>query len=294
MAILVKADTGVLVQGITGREGTLHTRAMLAYGTRVLAGVTPGRGSLMVEGVPVYDTVAEAEAAHPAIGATVIFVPASGAADAVYEAVDAGLPLIVLITERIPVHDALRFIAYARSRGCTLIGPNCPGVISPPRAKLGIMPSHLFATGPVGVVSRSGTLTYEIAQALTQAGLGQSTALGIGGDPVTGLDFTEVLTRFNDDPDTQAVVVIGEIGGDAEERLAQTLRARGRHKPVVAFIAGRSAPPGKRMGHAGAIISMGAGTADSKREALRAAGIAVADLPSQIPGLVQQALLAAR
>lgn len=290
MTIFATAETGVLVQGITGREGALHTRAMLSYGTRVLAGVTPDKGGRIVEGIPVYDAVAEAQADHPAIAATVVFVPAPFAMDAVYEAVDAGIPLVVLITERIPVHDALRFVAYARSRGCTLVGPNCPGIISPPSAKLGIMPGHLFTPGPVGIVSRSGTLTYEIASALTAAGLGQSTAVGIGGDPVTGLDFGEVLTRFNEDPDTRVVVVIGEIGGDAEERLAQSLQARGRNKPVVAFIAGRTAPPGKRMGHAGAIISMGAGTADSKREALRAAGVEVADLPSEIPNLVQQAL----
>lgn len=292
VAILATGDTGVLVQGITGREGSLHTGAMLRYGTRVLAGVTPGRGGASIEGVPVYDSVAEALAAHPAIGATVIFVPAPFAPDAVYEAVDAGIPLIVLITERIPVHDTLRCLAYAASRGCTLVGPNCPGMISPPSAKLGIMPGHLFAPGPVGIMSRSGTLTYEIASALTQAGLGQSTAVGIGGDPVTGTDFLDILARFNEDSDTRAIVLIGEIGGDAEERVAQHLHGRARHKPVVAFIAGRTAPPGKRMGHAGAIISMGAVTADSKRDALRAAGVEVADLPSEIPRLVEHALKA--
>lgn len=286
MTILVNRNTRVLVQGITGREGSFHTKMMLEYGTKVIAGVTPGKGGLRVYGIPVYDSVDEALARHPEINTSIIFVPAPYASDAVYEAIDAGIKLIVVITEHIPVHDAMKFINYARMKGSIIIGPNTPGIISPGEAKVGIMPAHMFTKGPIGIISRSGTLTYEVAYALTKAGFGQSTCIGIGGDPIVGLDFIEVAEMFRSDSETKAIVLIGEIGGRLEEAFADYVLKRGYDKPIVAFIAGKTAPPGKRMGHAGAIISMGAGTAQSKIEALTSAGIPVAEKPSDIPKLL--------
>lgn len=290
MTILVDKNTRVLVQGITGREGSFHTKMMLEYGTKVIAGVTPGKGGLRVHGVPVYDSVEEALAKHPEINTSIIFVPAPYASDAVYEAIDAGIKLIVVITEHIPVHDAMKFINYARMKGSIIIGPNTPGIISPGEAKVGIMPAHMFTKGPIGVISRSGTLTYEIAYALTKAGFGQSTCVGIGGDPIVGLDFIEVAEMFRSDSETKAIVLIGEIGGNLEEVFADYVLKKGYDKPIVAFIAGKTAPPGKRMGHAGAIISMGTGTAQSKIEALTSAGIPVAEKPSDIPKLLARVM----
>ncbi|HZW57452.1 MAG TPA: succinate--CoA ligase subunit alpha [Nitrososphaerales archaeon] len=289
MTILVDKSTKLVVQGITGREGSSHAQAMLKYGTKILAGVTPGKAGETVNGIPVYNTVKKAIQAHPEINASIIFVPAAYNADAVYEAVDSDLKLVVDISEHVPVHDSLRFINYCRNKGVTVIGPNCPGLISPGEAKVGIMPGHIFSKGDVGIVSRSGTLTYEIAWVLTKAGLGQSTAVGIGGDPIIGRDTVEVVEMLEADPGTRAIVVIGEIGGDAEERLARKVRAKGLKKPIVSFIAGRQAPPGKRMGHAGAIVSMGSGTAAGKIQALEDVGIPVAELPSQIPALIHNA-----
>ncbi len=263
---------------------------MLEYGTRVVAGVTPGKLGERVDRVPVYDSVRQAITEHAEINASIIFVPAAYTSDAVYEAIDSGIKLVVTITEHVPVQDSLQFINYARDKGVTVIGPNCPGLISPSESKVGIMPGHIFSKGDIGMVSRSGTLTYEIAWVLTRAGLGQSTAVGIGGDPIIGRDVLEVVDMFENDPGTRAIVIIGEIGGDAEERLAARIRQKGMRKPMVSFIAGRQAPAGKRMGHAGAIISMGAGTADSKIEALESAGVGVAQLPSDIPTLIKNAL----
>ncbi|MCX8203816.1 MAG: succinate--CoA ligase subunit alpha [Nitrososphaeria archaeon] len=290
MPILVNSSTRVLVQGITGREGSFHTEAMLRYGTKVLAGVTPGKGGSQVHGVPVYDSVEAAVRRHPEVNASIVFVPAKFAVDAVHEAIDAGIGLIVVITEGIPIHDAVKLISYARMRGVRIIGANTPGVITPNECKLGIMPGHVFSRGKVGMVSRSGTLTYEIAMQLTNAGIGQSTCVGIGGDPVVGTDFLDVLEMFREDPGTECVVLIGEIGGDAEERVARYVVETEYPKPVVAYVAGRTAPPGKRMGHAGAIISMGVGDAESKVRALTAAGIKVGSTPSEIPVLVREAL----
>ena len=281
MAILVDRNTRLLVQGITGREGEFHARQMLNYGTQVVAGVTPGKGGQWAcDGrVPVFDTVAEAIAATGA-NASVIYVPARSAPDAILEAADAGLPLVVCITEGIPVHDMLRVCAYSEGR-TRLIGPNCPGLLTPGQTKVGIMPGHIAMPGPVGVVSRSGTLTYEVVAALTARGIGQSTCVGIGGDPVVGTTFVDVLALFEADPQTEAVVLIGEIGGSDEERAAQFIAER-MTRPVVAFIAGRSAPPGKRMGHAGAIVEGGSGTAEEKIAALEAAGVRVAEEPEQV------------
>ncbi|MEB3788587.1 MAG: succinate--CoA ligase subunit alpha [Desulfurococcales archaeon] len=290
MAILLDEKTKVIVQGITGREGSFHTKLMLDYGTKVVAGVTPGKGGQEVHGVPVYDTVEEAVKEHPDATASIIFVPARFAADAVYEAVDAGMKLVVVITEHIPVHEALKFINYAKQKGTTVIGPNCPGLISPGKAKLGIMPGHVFKEGPIGIISRSGTLTYEIGYALSKQGMGQSTVIGIGGDPVIGTSFTEAMELFEKDPETEALVLVGEIGGDMEERAAQMIKEGRFTKPVVAFIAGRTAPPGKRMGHAGAIIMMGTGTYQGKVKALEEAGVKVAKTPFEIPELLRQAL----
>jgi succinyl-CoA synthetase alpha subunit len=289
MSILVGSDTRLLVQGITGREGEFHSRAMLDYGTRIVAGVTPGKGgqSALDGRVPVYDTVADAVAQSGA-NATCIFVPAPFAPDAMLEAADAGIPLVICITEGIPALDMLRVYHALRGRGVRLIGPNCPGATTAGEAKVGIIPGDIHRPGVVGLVSRSGTLTYEVVQALTDAGIGQSTCVGIGGDPIVGTSFTDVLELFNADPGTEAIVMIGEIGGDEEERAAAYCAANVR-KPMAAFIAGRTAPPGRRMGHAGAIISGGAGTAESKRSALEAAGIAVADSPLQIPDLLRAA-----
>ncbi|NLG70068.1 MAG: succinate--CoA ligase subunit alpha, partial [Firmicutes bacterium] len=275
MAILVDRGTRLLVQGITGREGAFHTARMLEYGTQVVGGVTPGKGGSTVEGVPVFDTVQEARAATGA-NASIIFVPAGFAADAALEAIEAWLELVVIITDGIPVQDMLQVVARARQRGTRLIGPNCPGLISPGEALVGILPGRVFTPGPVGLVSRSGTLTYEVVHLLSQAGIGQSTCVGVGGDPIVGTRFVDVLARFEEDPATRAVVLIGEIGGTDEEEAAAFIRERVT-KPVVAFISGRTAPPGKRMGHAGAIISGRLGTPQSKVEALRAAHVPVAD-----------------
>jgi len=295
VSILVDKSTRLVVQGITGRDGAFHTEQMLAYGTRVVAGVTPGKGGEAVHGVPVYESVADAVAATRA-NASVIYVPAPFAADAIYEAADAGLQLIVCITEGVPVRDTLAVYHYvARLRresgrpGPRLVGPNCPGLISPGLSKVGILPGHICKPGPVGVVSRSGTLTYEVVHPLSRAGLGQSTCLGIGGDPVVGTHFVDALEQFEADPATEAVVVIGEIGGTDEEEATQYIRRHVR-KPVVAFVAGQTAPPGKRMGHAGAIISGGSGTAAEKMAAFEAAGVPVARIPSEIPSLIAQAL----
>ncbi len=290
MAVILDEKARVIVQGITGREGSFHTKLMLEYGTKIVAGVTPGKGGQEVHGVPVYDTVAEAVENHPEANTSIIFVPARFAPDAVYEAIDAGLKLVVVITEHIPVHESLRFINYAKQKGTIIIGPNCPGIISPGKAKVGIMPGHIFTPGPVGIISRSGTLTYEIGYALTKEGIGQSTVIGIGGDPVVGLSFTEAMEYFENDPETKALVLVGEIGGDMEERAAQMIKEGKFTKPVVAFIAGRTAPPGKRMGHAGAIIMMGTGTYEGKVKALEEAGVKVARTPFEIPKLIKEVL----
>ena len=289
MSILVNSATRLLVQGITGREGEFHSRAMLEYGTPIVAGMTPGKGgqSALDGRVPVYDTVAEA-VAETGANASCIFVPAPAAPDAMLEAADAGIPLIFCITEGIPALDMLGVYHVLRARGVRLIGPNCPGATSVGEAKVGIIPGDIHRRGPVGLVSRSGTLTYEVVQAMTDAGLGQTTCVGIGGDPIVGSSFIDMLSMFNEDPETEAIVMIGEIGGDEEERAAAYC-AREVRKPMAAFVAGRTAPPGRRMGHAGAIISGGAGTAESKRLALEAAGIRVADSPSQIPDLLRAA-----
>jgi succinyl-CoA synthetase alpha subunit len=287
MAVLIDQNTRVLVQGITGREGEFHTRQMLEYGTQVVAGVTPGKGGQEVLGVPVFDTVKQAVAATGA-DASVIFVPAPFAADAVLEAADAGVRLVVCITEGIPVQDMVKTVALVRQKGVRLIGPNCPGIMTAGQCKIGIMPGNIFTPGPVGLISRSGTLTYEIVDLLTKSGLGQSTCIGIGGDPVLGSTFADLLPLFEADAETQAIVLVGEIGGSDEEVAAEYIRAM--RKPVVGFISGRTAPPGKRMGHAGAIISGRTGTPQAKVDALRAAGVPVADALYEIPELVKQAL----
>jgi len=284
MSILVNKDTRLVVQGITGREGLFHTQQMIQYGTPVVAGVTRRKGGAWVEGVPVFDTVQEAVKAQ-GVNTSIIYVPARFALDAILEAADAAVELIVCITEGIPVADMVRVRAYLDQQGTRLIGPNCPGVITPGEAKVGIMPGHIHRPGPVGVVSRSGTLTYEVVYALTERGLGQSTAVGIGGDPIIGTTFIDVLTLFEDDTDTDQVVLIGEIGGTDEERAAQFIADR-MTKPVTAFVAGRTAPPGKRMGHAGAIIEGGTGTAADKIAAFEAVGVRVASHPGEIPDLV--------
>ncbi|MDP9369884.1 MAG: succinate--CoA ligase subunit alpha [Chloroflexota bacterium] len=289
MSILVDRETRLLVQGITGREGSFHTTQMVEYGTNVVAGVTPGGRGKTVAGVPVFDTVADA-VAETGANASIIYVPARFAPDAVYEAVDAGIPFVVCITEGIPVSDMVPVAAYVKAKGARLLGPNCPGLITPSEAKVGIMPGSIHAPGPVGLVSRSGTLTYEVVDALTRAGLGQSTAVGIGGDPVIGTSFVDALRLFQDDPATEAIVVIGEIGGSDEEDAARFI-AEHVTKPIAGFIAGRTAPPGKRMGHAGAIISGGTGTAAEKIAALEGAGVRVAESPSQVPGLLREAMV---
>ncbi len=287
MSVLLNRNTRVLVQGM-GREGRFHAGRMREYGTQVVAGVSPGSGGTDRDGIRMYDTVASAVDATGA-NASLIFVPAFGAADAILEAIDAELPLVVCITEGIPVHDMLRITAVLAETTTTLIGPNCPGAITPGECKIGIMPAENFSPGPVGFVSRSGTLTYEIADLLSRAGLGQSTCLGIGGDPVIGLPTPDAVRLLNEDPTTDAIVIVGEIGGSAEEKAAEYMRAFGR-KPAVAFIAGRSAPAGKRMGHAGAIVSGNQGTAESKVRAFEEAEIPVANAPSEIPGMVRKAL----
>lgn len=281
MARFVDRGTRVLIQGITGTQGRFHTRLMLDYGTEIVAGVTPGRGGQEVQEVPVYDTVAEAQREHR-IDASIIFVPAPFALDAGLEAVEAGLDPVVVITEGIPVRDSIEIVARARQRGVTIVGPNTPGVIKAGECKLGIMPAQVFRGGAVGIVSRSGTLFYEIAAHITRSGLGESTCVGLGGDPVVGLDFVDLLRWFEMDDETEAVALIGEIGGDAEERAAEFIADGGFKKPVAAYIAGRTAVPGKRMGHAGAIIQGASGTAQSKMEALKAAGVAVGKQPVDV------------
>ncbi len=284
MAILVDKNTRLIVQGITGREGSFHTEQMVAYGTNVVGGVTPGRGGEWVGKVPVFDTV---RAAVEATGTncSIIYVPSHFAADAIYEAADSDIPLIIAITEGIPVLDMIQVRAYLDQKGVRLVGPNCPGLLTPGEAKVGIMPGHIATPGPIGVVSRSGTLTYEVVDALTRRGVGQSTCVGIGGDPVNGTSFIDVLSLFEDDPATEQIVMIGEIGGTDEEKAARFIAERVT-KPVVSFIAGRTAPPGKRMGHAGAIVEGGVGTAEDKIAALEAVGVKVAEHPEQIPDLL--------
>ena len=288
MAIWVDENTRVVVQGLTGKEGQFHAARCREYGTKVVAGVTPGKGGTAVDGTPVFDTVAQARQ-QTGCDASLIFVPPLGAADAILEAADAGVRLIVCITEGIPARDGVLVHRRLAGSGARLIGPNCPGIISPGKAKLGIMPAHIHRPGTVGVVSRSGTLTYEAVDQLTKLGLGQSTCIGIGGDPVPGTSFVDVLDAFNRDPGTEAVVMIGEIGGSAEEEAAAFVKANVR-KPVVAFIAGQTAPPGRRMGHAGAIIAGGKGTAKEKMEALAAAGIHVAASPADLGVTMARAL----
>jgi succinyl-CoA synthetase alpha subunit len=280
VSVLVDRSTRLLVQGITGREGQFHARGAAEYGTQVVAGVTPGKGGSSIEGVPVFNTVAQAVAATGA-NASVIFVPPAFAADAILEAASAGLPLVVCITEGIPTLDMVDVMRVLRGGATRLIGPNCPGVISPGKAKIGIMPGHIHREGRVGVVSRSGTLTYEAVHQLSERGIGQSTCIGIGGDPVPGMSFVDALELFQADPDTEAVVMIGEIGGSAEETAAAYIKDK-MTKPVVAFIAGRTAPPGRRMGHAGAIIMGGKGGAADKMSALRQAGVRVVESPADM------------
>ena len=289
MSILIDFGTRIMVQGITGRQGSFHTNLMLEYGAKVVSGVVPGRGGQVEHGVPVFHTVAEAVAeTEPTCG--IVFVPAFAAADAVAEQVDAGIDLIVCITEGIPVLDIIPIYRRARSAGVRLIGPNCPGLITPGDAvKVGIMPGQIHVPGPVGLVSRSGTLTYEVVQALTDEGLGQSTCVGIGGDPVIGTNFIDCVRMFEDDPATEVIVVIGEIGGSDEEECANFID-REVSKPVVAFVAGRAAPPEKRMGHAGAIVSGGSGTAQAKIDAFRAAGVSVAEFPADVARLMNEQL----
>jgi len=288
MAIWLTRETRLLVQGITGREGKFHALGCRDYGTQVVAGVTPGKGGDTVEGIPVFDSVEQARAATGA-NATLVFVPPPFAADAICEAADAGIELIVAVTEGIPVADMLRVKRFLAGKSVRLIGPNCPGIITPGQAKIGIMPGHIHRPGRVGIVSRSGTLTYEAVWQVTGLGLGQSTCVGIGGDPLNGTSFLDVLKAFKDDPETDAVIMIGEIGGDAEENAAAWI---GEHfdRPVVGFIAGRTAPPGRRMGHAGAIVSGGKGTAAAKMEAMRAAGIHVCESPADLGATVAKAL----
>lgn len=284
MSILVDRETRLIVQGITGRDGSFHTKAMLAYGSRVVGGVTPGKGGQRVDGIPVFDTVAEAVRETGAT-CSVCFVPARFCDAAIDEVLASEIPLFVCITEGIPTSTMLRARRRLRGSGKRMIGPNCPGLVSPPECKAGIIPARILSPGGVGVISRSGTLTYEVVQGLSAAGLGQSTCVGIGGDPVIGSGFVDILELFEKDPRTSAVVLIGEIGGDEEERAAAMIRAR-FSKPVVAFISGRTAPPGKRMGHAGAIVAGGSGGADAKVRALEEAGVRVADRPDEIPSLL--------
>lgn len=290
MSILVDNNTRLLIQGITGREGSFHGTQMVEYGTNVVAGVTPGKAGASLAGVPVFNTVADAVAETQA-NTSIIYIPARFAADAIYEAVDAGIGLVICITEGMAINDMVPVYEYVKRKGSRLIGPNCPGLITPGQAKVGIMPGFIHKPGSVGLVSRSGTLTYEVVDALTKAGLGQSTAVGIGGDPIIGTSFVDVLELFQNDPETEAIVMIGEIGGSDEEDAAAFIRAHVT-KPVAGFIAGRTAPEGKRMGHAGAIISGGSGTAADKIAALEAAGVEVAESPFQVPGLLKTAIAA--
>jgi succinyl-CoA synthetase alpha subunit len=289
VSVLVDRSSRVLIQGITGREGAFHTEQMRSYGTNVVAGVSPGKGGRDANGVPIFDTVAEAVAATAA-NVSGIFVPPPFAADAIMESAASAIALTVCITEGIPVHDMIRARAFVERTGTRLLGPNCPGLVTPGQCKVGIIPNHINTAGPVGIVGRSGTLTYEVIQGLGQAGMGQTTSVGIGGDPVLGMSFDDVLALFARDPETRAVVMIGEIGGSDEEKAAEFIRASGFDKPVVAFISGRTAPPGKRMGHAGAIISGNTGTAQSKIDALTAAGAVIADTIEDVVRLVADRL----
>jgi succinyl-CoA synthetase alpha subunit len=287
MGIIVGKNTRAIVQGITGAQGSFHTKLMLEYGTQIVAGVTPGKGGTKVHNIPVYDTVEEAIKNHQA-DASIIFVPAPFAADAALEALENGIKTVVIITEHIPVKDAINVMTYAKQVNATIIGPNTPGIITPGECKLGIMPAHIFKPGSVGMISRSGTLTYEIAAGLTRKQMGQSTCIGLGGDPIVGLNFIDALKLFEKDPQTEGIALIGEIGGNLEELTAEYIAKEKYPKPVVAFIAGRSAPPGKRMGHAGAIIMGKAGTAESKIEAFRKAGVEVAEKPSEVATLLEK------
>ena len=284
MAIIVGNDTRLVVQGLTGSEGRFHGVRNRDYGTQVVAGVTPGKGGQDVDGIPVFNTVAEA-VAQTGANTSMIFVPARFAADAIYEGVDAGIETVVCIAEGLPAHEMLRVYTYIRPKGITMIGPNCPGALSPGKANVGIIPGEIFREGAVGLVSRSGTLTYQIGHELTQLGLGNSTIVGIGGDPVVGSSFIDVLERFEDDPETELIVMVGEIGGDEEEKAARFIQDS-MTKPVLAYIAGFSAPPGKTMGHAGAIISGSSGTAQAKKEALEACGVQVGTTPTEVAQLV--------
>lgn len=283
--IFLDEDTRCVVQGITGKQGSFHTKSMLEYNTNIVAGTSPGKGGQEFEGVPVYNSIAEIKEELD-VNASIIFIPAPFAKDAAFEAISQ-LELAVIITEHIPVQDSMEITHYARRNDCKVIGPNTPGIITPGVGKLGIMPTHIFNPGDIGIVSRSGTLTYEVASQITNAGLGQSTCLGIGGDPVVGMDFADVLQKFQEDPKTKAMAMIGEIGGNAEEKAAEYI-AENITKPVVAYIAGRTAPPGKRMGHAGAIIEGDTGTAESKIKALKSAGVEVAQQPSQIADIMKE------
>ncbi len=288
MSVLIDKDTKVIVQGITGRDGSFHAAKMKEYGTQVVGGTSPGKGGQKVDGIPVFNTVKEAVKATGA-NTSIIFVPAPFAKDAMLEAIDGGIKLVVCITEGVPVIDAVEAQNYARIKGVKVIGPNCPGLISPEKSMVGIMPANIFKKGHTGVVSRSGTLTYEVVYDLVQGGLGISTAVGVGGDPVVGLYFEDMLQMFQDDPDTDSIAMIGEIGGDAEERAAKYIREH-ITKPVAVFISGRQAPPGKQMGHAGAIISGGSGSAEGKIKALEAVGVPVADETCQLPDLLKKQL----
>jgi succinyl-CoA synthetase alpha subunit len=285
LGIIIDEKTRAIVQNITGTQGTFHLKLMLEYGTQIVAGVTPGKGGVQVHGVPVYDTVQEARERHSP-NASIIFVPAPFAADAALEALENGMKTVVIITEHIPIKDSIEIMVYAREKNATIIGPNTPGIITPGESKLGIMPAHIFKPGGIGMVSRSGTLTYEIAASLTRSNLGQSTCLGLGGDPITGMNFIDALRMFEGDPQTKAVVLVGEIGGNLEELAAEYIQKEQYSKPVVAYVAGRSAPPGKRMGHAGAIITGKAGTAESKIEAFRKTGVKVAEKPGDVARLL--------
>lgn len=284
MAVLLDENSKVLVHGITGHQGQFHTRAMLDYGTKVVAGFTPGKGGQEIHGVPVFDSVSEAVAGTGA-NTSIIFVPAPYTKDTVIEAIEAGVKLVVIITERIPFHDCLDLMPYARSRGVSVIGPNTPGIISPGRARCGIMPSHIFKKGKVGVISRSGTLTYEVVAAMSSAGMGQSTCIGVGGDPIIGTNFVEALKLFEEDKQTESIVLVGEIGGTAEEEAARYIEGN-VSKKVAAYVAGLTAPAEKRMGHAGAIIQRGMGTAESKIKAFEKVGVKVAKYPSDIARLL--------
>jgi succinyl-CoA synthetase alpha subunit len=284
MAIIVDKDTKLVVQGLTGREGSFHGLRNKAYGTQVVAGVTPGKGGSDVEGVPIFDTVADA-VAETGANTTMVFVPAKFAADAIYEAVDSGIGTVICIAEGLPAHEMLRVYTYIRPKGIAMLGPNCPGALSPGKANVGIIPAEIFTEGAVGLVSRSGTLTYQIGHELTQLGLGNSTIAGIGGDPVVGSSFVDILEKFEADEQTELIVMVGEIGGNEEEKAAEFVQQHMK-KPVLAYIAGFSAPPGKTMGHAGAIISGSSGTAQAKKEALEAAGIQVGTTPTEVAQLV--------